>query len=228
MQARQEPCPYKPLRHERKKVRWDPGTNFETRGHAVSRRRKAQTTAGGLQRQNAMKGTIISLRRVCGQDLSRFVFASGDSEAELLQVYEPSPFSLSDDFDRLENLDFEPSPEPLLPTRENVDKFMHEFVQNSEQGLVQGSVQGSVHDSAQDDRAQAGLVPDSVQEDTVQADLVQDSVQDSAQDSAQDFVIRQQASWNVQRYPFAADRHVITQKKRHYHVLNFFGKPFRA
>lgn len=101
---------YKPIRRDksaRKSVRWAPGTNFDTSGYAVSRRKKARPPQfeDVLRRQDAMKDAVVTLHRVCGQDFHQFVIASADGTVDFIR---PSP-CVPD------------SPETLLPLREFMD-----------------------------------------------------------------------------------------------------------
>jgi hypothetical protein len=112
---------YAPIRREKKHVRWHPGTSFDTRGIAISHRKRAQINAEERRKSEEVptgRLTIIALRRTRAQDLGQFVFTGSE-------VYKAQAI----DFEQFG--EFEPSPEPLLPTLENVQEAIRLAAQNS-------------------------------------------------------------------------------------------------
>ena len=120
-------CLYAPIRHKRKTarktVRWDPGTSFDTRGVAISHRKRAQIKAGeDCRAGQSTKLPFITLRRTKAQNLLQFVFPA-----------EPLDFDHFGDFDS--------SPVPLLPTLENAQEAINSAVRNAGQEAGQEAVQ---------------------------------------------------------------------------------------
>jgi hypothetical protein len=166
---------YAPIRREKKHVRWHPGTSFDTRGIAISHRTRAQINAEERRKSEEVptgRLTIIALRRTRAQDLAQFVFTGSE-------VYKAQAI----DFEQFG--DFEPSPEPLLPTLENVQEAIRLAAQNSvlENSALENAQEVTAQEvTAQEVTAQEATGQNTVQEDTLQADGIPSTMDSRVQD----------------------------------------------
>lgn len=141
-----EVCVYAPMRHKRKTVRWDPGTNFDTRGIAISHRKRAQMKAGEDCQAGgkSTKLAFITLRRTKALNLRQFVFPPAEAM----------------DFEQFG--DFDSSPDPLLPTLENAQEALNNAVKDATQA-VHATQQDAPQDAPQNSEQDAQISAHAVQ-----------------------------------------------------------------